>query len=120
MGHFFDHDRSGATLARANWHQFSYFELPAGAVVNVQQMNCVGCLSLMTKSVTDSMKATIELNDEILQETMQLSHIHTPEDVIRTALYEFLRKLKKQELAAMRGVIQWEGDLDQMRTTPNE
>ncbi|GAB3337350.1 hypothetical protein GCM10027299_48360 [Larkinella ripae] len=66
------------------------------------------------------MKATIELNDELVRETMQLSQIYTPEDLIRTALSEFLRKLQKRELAAMRGIIQWEGDLDQMRTTLNE
>ncbi|KAA9356476.1 type II toxin-antitoxin system VapB family antitoxin [Larkinella humicola] len=66
------------------------------------------------------MKTTVELNDDLVQESMQLSHIHTPEDLIRTALYEFLRKLKKRELAAMRGTIHWEGDLDQMRTSPNE
>ena len=66
------------------------------------------------------MKATIELNDELVKETMQLSHIQTPEDLIRTALYEFLRKLKKRELATMRGRVQWEGDLDQMRTPSDE
>ncbi|GAB3921066.1 type II toxin-antitoxin system VapB family antitoxin [Larkinella terrae] len=66
------------------------------------------------------MKTTIELNDKLVQETMQLSHIHTPEDLIRTALYEFLRKLKKRELAGMRGAIQWEGNLDQMRTSVDE
>ncbi|GAB3902617.1 type II toxin-antitoxin system VapB family antitoxin [Larkinella knui] len=66
------------------------------------------------------MKTTIELNDELVQQTMQLSHIHTPEELIRTALYEFLRKLKKRELTTLRGNVQWEGDLDQMRTTSDE
>ena len=66
------------------------------------------------------MRTTVELNDDLVLQTMQLSQISSMEELVRTALYEFLRKLKKRELAALRGNIEWEGDLDQMRTAPNE
>lgn len=66
------------------------------------------------------MQTTVEVSDQLLREGMELSHIDTPQELINTALFEFLRKLKKRELAALRGNIEWEGDLSQMRTTPDE
>jgi Arc/MetJ family transcription regulator len=66
------------------------------------------------------MRTTVELNDDLVLQTMQLSRIESTEELLKTALYEFLRKLKKRELASLRGAIEWEGDLNQMRTSPNE
>ena len=66
------------------------------------------------------MRITIEVSDQLLREGMKLSHINTLQELINTALYEFLRKLKKRELAALWGNIEWEGDLSQMRKTPDE
>ncbi len=51
---------------------------------------------------------------------MQLSQIQNPQEVVRLALVELLRKLKKKELAALRGAIDWDGDLNAMRTTVDE
>nr|WP_293840786.1 type II toxin-antitoxin system VapB family antitoxin [uncultured Arsenicibacter sp.] len=66
------------------------------------------------------MTAVIEINDDLIKETMQLSQIQNPQEVVRLALVELLRKLKKKELAALRGAIDWDGDLNAMRTTVDE
>jgi len=66
------------------------------------------------------MQTTIEVSDQLLRESMELSHIDSPQELIHQALYEFLRKLKKRELANLRGTIDWEGDLSKMRTTTDE
>ena len=66
------------------------------------------------------MTAVIDINDDIIKEAMQLSHIQNPQDLVRFALSELLRKLKKQELAALRGKVEWEGNLSDMRTIADE
>ena len=46
---------------------------------------------------------------------MKLSAEKSKLEVFENALHERLRILKRKKLAAMRGKVKWEGDLDQMR-----
>ncbi len=46
---------------------------------------------------------------------MKLSEERTKREVIENALHERLRILKRKKLAALRGKVKWEGDLDKMR-----
>jgi hypothetical protein len=51
----------------------------------------------------------------LVQEIMKLSAEKSKLEVFENALHERLRILKRKKLAAMRGKVKWEGDLDQMR-----
>ncbi|OYX22310.1 MAG: DUF2191 domain-containing protein [Algoriphagus sp. 32-45-6] len=62
------------------------------------------------------MRTNIELNQELIEEIMKLTAISTKKEVVNKALEEYLRKLKLAELADLAGKIEWEGDLDEMRT----
>ena len=50
---------------------------------------------------------------------MKLTAISTKKEVVHRALEEYLRKLKLSELVDLAGKIEWEGDLEEMRTGRN-
>ncbi len=61
------------------------------------------------------MKILLDLDDALLKEVMILGSFPTKRAAVTTALEEFLKLLKRRELAAMRGKVHWEGELDQWR-----
>jgi len=65
------------------------------------------------------MRTNIELNQELIEEIMKLTSISTKKEVVNRALEEYLRKLKLGELADLAGKIEWEGDLEEMRSERN-
>lgn len=60
-------------------------------------------------------RTNVVLNDDLIAEIMKLSEERTKREVIENALHERLRILKRKKLAALRGKVKWEGDLDKMR-----
>ncbi|WKZ59594.1 MAG: type II toxin-antitoxin system VapB family antitoxin [Cyclobacteriaceae bacterium] len=60
-------------------------------------------------------RTNVVLDDDLIAEIMKLSEEKTKREVIENALHERLRILKRKKLAALRGKVKWEGDLDQMR-----
>lgn len=66
------------------------------------------------------MQTTVELDDELVRETMRLSEANTEQELIERALWELLQKLKKQQLTQLRGRIAWEGDLLLQRENADE
>ncbi|MCR9017124.1 type II toxin-antitoxin system VapB family antitoxin [Aquiflexum gelatinilyticum] len=62
------------------------------------------------------MRTNIEIDEKLMNEILQKTSIKTKKEVVDTALREFLRKIKLQELADLRGKIKWEGNLEEMRS----
>jgi len=60
-------------------------------------------------------RTNIVLNDDLIKEIMKFSEEKTKREVVEMALQEHLRMLKRRKLASLRGKINWEGDLNQMR-----
>jgi Arc/MetJ family transcription regulator len=63
-----------------------------------------------------SMRTNIEIDEKLMNEILQKTSIKTKKEAVDTALREFLRKIKLQELAELRGKIKWEGNLEEMRS----
>ena len=61
------------------------------------------------------MRTNIEIDEKLMDEILQKTSIKTKKEAVDTALGEFLRKIKLQELADLRGKIKWEGSLEEMR-----
>jgi Arc/MetJ family transcription regulator len=61
------------------------------------------------------MKTHIDIDDGVLQEVMRMGNFPSKKTAINTALAEYLRKLKRLDLLAMRGNVPWIGDLDALR-----
>ncbi len=60
-------------------------------------------------------RTNIELNDKLIDEIMKFGEAKTKREIVENALNEHLRMLKRRKLASLRGKINWEGDLVEMR-----
>lgn len=61
------------------------------------------------------MKTHVDIDDGVLQEVMRMGHFGSKKTAINTALAEYLRRLKRLDLLAMRGNVPWIGDVDALR-----
>jgi Arc/MetJ family transcription regulator len=61
------------------------------------------------------MRTNIEINDQIMDEAIRLSNLKTKKEVVETALKSFIEKLKRQNMLKLKGNVNWEGNLDEMR-----
>ena len=62
------------------------------------------------------MRTNIEIDDELLAQAMKCSGIQVKKNLVEAGL-RMLVKTKGQEcIDLLRGAIQWEGNLDEMRT----
>jgi len=62
------------------------------------------------------MRTNVEIDEKLMDEILQKTSIKTKKEVVDSALREFLRKIKLQELADVRGKVKWEGNLEEMRS----
>ena len=61
------------------------------------------------------MRTNIVINDTLIEEAMLLTGIKTKREVVEEALRLLVRINKQKSVLGLRGQIQWDGDLDQMR-----
>ena len=62
------------------------------------------------------MRTNIVIDDELMSQVMKLTGLRTKREAVEMGLKALL-KLKKQEgIRDCRGKLDWEGDLDDMRT----
>ena len=62
------------------------------------------------------MRTNIEINENVIREIMELASTRTHRRAIEVALNGYLRYLAKLELLKLRGKVQWDGNLDEMRS----
>lgn len=63
------------------------------------------------------MRTHVESDDQLLAQVLQLGQFPTKKAAIHAALEEFVKTLKRQQWLALRGKLNWQGDLDQMRAS---
>ena len=61
------------------------------------------------------MRTHIDLDEGLIRQVMSLGHFPTKKAAIHTALAEYTKQLKRQQLLALRGKVAWIGDLDELR-----
>lgn len=62
------------------------------------------------------MRANIVVDDKLMREALKLSGAKSKREVVDTALRTLVRLKRQESIRELRGKIQWEGDLDAMRT----
>ncbi len=63
------------------------------------------------------MKTHVEVDESVLIAVQTLGGFSTKKAAIQAALAEYLNTLKRQQLLALRGKVQWQGDLNSLRST---
>ncbi len=65
------------------------------------------------------MRTNIEIDDDLMASSMAEGGFSTKKETVETALRELLeRRRRGRGLRALRGKIEWIGDLDSMRRDP--
>ena len=64
------------------------------------------------------MRTNIFIDDKLMDETLRATGLKTKREAVELGLRTLLRLRQQEEIRKFRGKLQWEGDLDQMRTEP--
>jgi Arc/MetJ family transcription regulator len=62
------------------------------------------------------MRTTIELDDQLMSDALRLTGARTKREVVEMGLRTLLRLRQQGDIRRFRGKLQWEDDLDAMRT----
>ncbi len=60
-------------------------------------------------------RTNVVLDDELVSDCMEVTGIKTKKLLIDFALKELLRKNNQKKILALKGKINWDGDLEEMR-----
>ena len=60
-------------------------------------------------------RTNIVLDDELIDKAKSMTGIKTIRELVHHALRELVRHKRQRDLLKLRGNIDWEGDLDEMR-----
>ena len=61
------------------------------------------------------MRTNIDIDDQLMAEALRLTGIGTKREVVELALRTLLRVHQQQEIRNLRGKLNWQGSLDEMR-----
>ncbi len=61
------------------------------------------------------MRTSIDLDDQLIQQAMELTHLSTKKEVVHLALQELVKRLKRLKILQLQGKVEWLGKLDEMR-----
>jgi Arc/MetJ family transcription regulator len=62
------------------------------------------------------MRTNIDIDDKLLKEAMKYVKVSSKKDLVNHALDELIRLEKRKKLMSLKGKINWEGNLDEMRS----
>ena len=63
----------------------------------------------------DMARTNIELDDRLINEGLKVFKCKSKRELVHLALKELLKSAKRKEVLTLRGQVQWEGDLDELR-----
>ncbi len=61
------------------------------------------------------MRTNIVIDDQLMQDTLRVTGLHTKREAVELGLQTLLRLRKQVGIRQLRGKLDWQGDLDAMR-----
>jgi Arc/MetJ family transcription regulator len=62
------------------------------------------------------MRTNIEIDDKLMKDTLRATGLKTKREAVELGLRTLLRLRQQEGLRRLRGKLDWQGDLDAMRT----
>jgi Arc/MetJ family transcription regulator len=62
------------------------------------------------------MRTNIVIDDQLMNETMRLTGLKTKREAVELGLRTLVRLHRQAEIRRFRGKLDWQGDIDAMRT----
>jgi Arc/MetJ family transcription regulator len=66
--------------------------------------------------IPGSMRTNIVIDDTLMKDVLKATGLKTKREAVELGLKTLLRLKKQERIKAFRGKLQWEGDLEAMRT----
>ena len=61
------------------------------------------------------MRTNIVIDDDLMAQALKATGLKTKKEVVEQGLKLLVKRAQQQSIRSLRGKIQWEGDLDEMR-----
>ena len=61
------------------------------------------------------MQATVRIDNSLIEQAMSLAGFSTKKATVEEALRQLIRLFRQKQVKTLRGKLQWEGDLSEMR-----
>jgi Arc/MetJ family transcription regulator len=65
---------------------------------------------------THDMRTNILIDDDLMEAAMQATGVKSKKETVELALQTLVRLAKQQSIRDFKGKLQWDGDLESMRT----
>ena len=65
---------------------------------------------------THPMRTNIVIDDKLMRETLRLTGLKTKREAVELGLRTLVRLRQQEQVKRFRGKLEWEGDLDAMRS----
>lgn len=62
------------------------------------------------------MRTNIVIDDKLMEDALRLTGLKTKREAVELGLRTLLRLREQEEIRRLRGKLNWQGDLDAMRT----
>lgn len=62
------------------------------------------------------MRTNIDIDDDLMEEALKVSQFKTKKDAVEEGLKLLVQRKKQENIKNLRGKLNWQGDLEQMRT----
>ncbi len=62
------------------------------------------------------MRTNVVIDDNLMDEALRVSHLKTKKDAVEEGLKLLVQRKKQENIKSLCGKLQWEGDLEEMRT----
>ena len=62
------------------------------------------------------MRTNIVIDDKLMRDTLRVTGLKTKRQAVELALRTLLRLSKQSDIRLLRGKLEWQGDLESMRT----
>ena len=69
----------------------------------------------ITKDIYTHMRTNIEIDDKLMKDTLKVTGLKTKREAVDLALKELLRLKRQGDFRKLKGRIDWQGDLEEMR-----
>jgi len=62
------------------------------------------------------MRTNIVIDDALMEEALKVSRLKTKREAVEEGLRILVQRKKQENIRSLRGKLQWQGDLEQMRS----
>jgi Arc/MetJ family transcription regulator len=75
------------------------------------------CINLPFLTHRCSMRTNIVIDDQLMADALSVSGLQTKKEAVEEGLKALIRLRKQASIRSLRGKLNWEGDLNDMRVT---